>query len=154
MASEDAKLARKVALAGVRRDFVPVLQAAGFAGKGSSYRRFRDDRVDLVEMQTSKNGGALCVNLAQYPPEGLEVMGKSVAAADVTLVHVNTVRGRVTARLGARHRRTHDVALQRWRLVSACRGCRQREAHERQNDCTAHQNDTAGTACAPAAAVK
>lgn len=100
MANDEARQARRAALASIKRDFVPVLEAAGFRGKGSIFRRVVGERIDLVELQTRTSGGLLCVNLGQYPAAGIQHSWKHVPPEEVTIADVNAGPSGNALRLG------------------------------------------------------
>jgi len=52
----------------LRCDFFPRLRADGFKGSGTTFRRARSDRIDVVNVQGSRSGGRCCVNLAMHFP--------------------------------------------------------------------------------------
>jgi hypothetical protein len=52
----------------VKRDFFPLLRADGFKGNGTTFRRIKGDRIDVVNIQGCKYGGRCCVNIAVHFP--------------------------------------------------------------------------------------
>ena len=48
----------------VNTQFVPLLRAEGFRGSGRTFRRQRNECVQIVNLQTSNSGGRCAVNLA------------------------------------------------------------------------------------------
>jgi hypothetical protein len=52
---------------GIRAHLRPWLRADGFAGSGRTFRRVRDDWVQVVNVQGSKWGGSFAINLAIHP---------------------------------------------------------------------------------------
>ena len=50
----------------LKQDFVPILRADGFKGSGSTFRRVKANRVDVVNVQGSRYGGQCCVNVAVH----------------------------------------------------------------------------------------
>jgi hypothetical protein len=50
----------------LKRDFLPLLRADGFKGSGNTFRRIKGDRIDIVNIQGSRDGGKCCINLASH----------------------------------------------------------------------------------------
>lgn len=50
----------------LNRDLFPLLRVEGFKGSGTTFRRLKGDRVDVVNVQGSRAGGKCCVNLAVH----------------------------------------------------------------------------------------
>jgi hypothetical protein len=50
----------------LKRDFFPLVRADGFKGSGTTFRRVKGDRLDIINVQGSRYGGECCVNLAAH----------------------------------------------------------------------------------------
>lgn len=50
----------------LKRDFFPLLRADGFKGSGTTFRRIKGDRIDVVNIQGSHGGSKCCLNLAVH----------------------------------------------------------------------------------------
>ena len=50
----------------LKRDFLPLLRTDGFKGSGTTFRRVRADRIDVVNVQGSRSGGRCCINVAVH----------------------------------------------------------------------------------------
>lgn len=51
----------------IRAHFAPRLRETGFKGSGRTYRRIRDDLIEIVDVQGSRYGGMFAINLAIHP---------------------------------------------------------------------------------------
>jgi len=50
----------------LKSEFVPKLRAFGFKGSGQNFRRFRDEVIQVINIQVNKYGGNCCVNLGLH----------------------------------------------------------------------------------------
>ena len=50
----------------LRRDFLPLLRGDEFKGSGTTFRRVKGVRIDVINVQGSRSGGWCCLNLAVH----------------------------------------------------------------------------------------
>lgn len=50
----------------LKSEFAPKLRAIGFSGSGQNFRRFRDEVIQVINIQVNKYGGSCCVNLGLH----------------------------------------------------------------------------------------
>lgn len=59
---------RELMLSALKSNTLPILKAQGFTGSYPHFRRFREDRIDLLSFQTNKYGGSFTVEVSAAFP--------------------------------------------------------------------------------------
>jgi hypothetical protein len=70
--------------AAIRTRFAPELRAQGFVGSGRTFRRVVGDFVQVVNIQSSRHGGQLAINLGVQPIGNPDVLGNAVDPRQIT----------------------------------------------------------------------
>jgi hypothetical protein len=89
-------------VAELKSTVITKLRARGFQGSYPHFRRFVEDRVDLLTFQHDKWGGGFVIEIARAPAEGVTAhWGKAISANKVTAhdLHPNQ-RKRIQPREG------------------------------------------------------
>lgn len=68
----------------IRAALAPVLREDGFSGSGRTFRRTSDSWVQVVNVQGSRYGGSLAINLAVHPLAIPDVLGNTPDPKKIT----------------------------------------------------------------------
>lgn len=79
----------------LKHEFFPLLRADGFKGSGTTFRRVKGDRIDVVNVQGSRYGGKCAVNLAVHYSYLPSMGGGRVTDSKKFKEHDCTFRGRL-----------------------------------------------------------